>query len=58
VNWNQESLIVRSPKTAAKPQHAVRVVPIAAELQPILLELCEATEDGAVKVVSQPTRRM
>ena len=53
VNWERKALNVRSPKTAAKPQHAVRVVPVAAELQPILLELFEAAEDGAVEMVPQ-----
>jgi integrase len=56
VNWERKALNVRSPKSAAKPQHAIRVVPVAAELQPILLELFEAAEDGAVEMVPQAHR--
>jgi integrase len=56
LNWQQKALTVRSPKTAANAKHAVRVVPVAAELQPILLELFEAAEDDAVEMVPQAHR--
>lgn len=51
VNWERGRLTVRSPKTAGHEGHAVRVVPIAPELRPILLALFDAAEPGAVAVV-------
>ena len=64
LNWEQKSLTVRSPKTEANPNHAVRIVPICIELQPILTELyavaqeaaTEAHENGAVAMVPQAHR--
>jgi integrase len=56
LNWEQKSLTVRSPKTEANPNHAVRIVPVCAELQPILMELYEATEKGVVEMVPQAHR--
>ncbi len=37
VNWERGRLTVRSPKTEGHEGHAVRVVPIAPELRPLLL---------------------
>ena len=51
VNWERGRLTVRSPKTARHEGHAVRVVPIAPELRPILLALFEAAEPGTEAVV-------
>ena len=51
VNWERGRLTVRSPKTARHEGHAVRVVPIALELRPILLALFEAAEPGTEAVV-------
>ena len=56
VNWEAKALTVRSPKTAANPNHAVRMVPVCPELQPILLELYEAAPEGAVEMVPQAHR--
>ena len=53
LNWEQKSLTVRSPKTAASAAHAVRVVPVCKELQPILLELFEAAAEGEIPMVPQ-----
>ena len=46
VNWERGRLMVRSPKTAGHDGHAMRVVPIAPELRPILLTLFEQAEPG------------
>lgn len=51
VNWERGRLMVRSPKTAGHEGHAVRVVPIAPELRPILQALFDAAEVGADAVV-------
>ena len=51
VNWERNRLTVRSPKTAGHEGHAVRVVPIAPELRPILLKLFEQAEPGTEAVV-------
>lgn len=51
VNWERGRLTVRSPKTAGHEGHAVRVVPIAPELRPILQDLFDCAEAGAEAVV-------
>lgn len=51
VNWEKGRLTVRSPKTAHHDGHAVRVVPIAPALRPILQDLFDAAEAGAEAVV-------
>ncbi len=51
VNWERGRLTVRSPKTAGHDGHAVRVVPIAPELRPILHDLFDAAEPGTEAVV-------
>jgi hypothetical protein len=39
VDWNSKKLNVRSPKTAAMPNHAVRSVPVSPALQPLICKL-------------------
>jgi integrase len=51
VNWERGRLMVRSPKTAGHEGHAVRVVPIAPELRPILQDLFDRAEVGVEAVV-------
>lgn len=51
VNWERGRLMVRSPKTAGHEGHAVRVVPIAPELRPILQDLFDNAEVGVEAVV-------
>lgn len=51
VNWERSRLNVRSPKTAGHEGHAVRVVPIAPELRPILQDLFDQAEVGVEAVV-------
>ncbi|MBX3405064.1 MAG: site-specific integrase [Phycisphaeraceae bacterium] len=51
VNWERGRLTVRSPKTAGHDGHAVRMVPIAPELRPILDRLFHDAPDGAEWVV-------
>jgi len=50
VNWEKSRLTVRSPKTADKG-YAVRIVPIAPELRPILLSLFDAADEGEEAVI-------
>ncbi len=51
VNWERGRLMVRSPKTANHEGHAVRVVPIAPELRPILQDLFDGAEEGEEAVI-------
>ena len=51
VNWERGRLTVRSPKTAGHEGHAVRLVPIAPELRPILQDLFDEAEPGIEWVV-------
>lgn len=51
VNWERGRLTVRSSKTAGHEGHAVRVVPIAPELRPILQDLFDHAEPGTEAVV-------
>jgi integrase len=51
VNWERGRLMVRSPKTAGHEGHAVRVVPMVAELRSILQDLFDNAEPGAEAVV-------
>ena len=46
VDWSKKLLTVRSPKTEHHAGHAVRIVPVSTELQPILFELFEQAADG------------
>ncbi|MBK9128117.1 MAG: site-specific integrase [Phycisphaerales bacterium] len=55
INWGRGRLTVRSPKTAGHEGHAVRVVPIAPELRPLLLELFERAEPGTEAVIPRLT---
>jgi integrase len=49
--WDKGRMTVRSPKTANHEGHAVRVVPIAPELRPILQDLFDHAEPGTEAVV-------
>ncbi|MBC7834528.1 MAG: tyrosine-type recombinase/integrase [Phycisphaerales bacterium] len=51
VNWERGRLTVRSPKTASHEGHAVRTVPIAPELRPILQDLFDGADEGVEAVV-------
>lgn len=51
VNWERGRLMVRSVKTEGHEGHAVRVVPIAPELRPILQDLFDRAEVGEEAVV-------
>jgi len=51
VNWERGRLMVRSPKTESHAGHAVRMVPIAPELRPILQSLFDAAEVGEEMVI-------
>jgi integrase len=51
VNWEHGRLMVRSVKTEGHEGHAVRVVPIAPELRPILQDLFDRAEVGVEAVV-------
>lgn len=49
--WDKGRMTVRSPKTGNHEGHAVRVVPIAPELRPILQDLFDRAEIGVEGVV-------
>ncbi len=49
--WDKGRMTVRSPKTAGHEGHAVRVVPIAPELRPILQNLFDQAEPGTEAVI-------
>ncbi len=51
VDWARRALTVRSAKTAGHEGHAVRLVPIADQLFPILQDLFDHAEDGAEAIV-------
>ncbi len=52
INWERGRLTVRSPKTEGHGEgHAVRMVPIAPELKPILLRLFNSAEPGSEAVI-------
>lgn len=51
VDRERGRLTVRSAKTEAHEGHAVRIVPIAPELEPILQDLYDQAEEGAEPVV-------
>ena len=48
VDWDKKLLTVRSPKTEHHAGHAVRIVPVAPVLQPILSELFDQAAEGDV----------
>ena len=50
IDWSKKLLTVRSPKTEHHAGHAVRMVPVSEELQPILFELFEMATEGDVWV--------
>lgn len=51
MDWDRKALTVRSPKTEAQADLAVRIVPVCPALQPILMELFDAAQEGAVQMV-------
>jgi len=53
VNWEQERITVRSPKTEHVAGRESRVIPLFPELRPYLTEAFEAAEDGAQFVIAQ-----
>ena len=57
VNWESERIIVPSPKTAHHPGKDSRVIPMFAELKPILVEAFDLAPVGAEYVVDSGYRR-
>ena len=53
IDWSKKLLTVRSPKTAHHAGHAVRMVPVSEELQPILFELFEMAPEGDMLLFPQ-----
>ena len=53
IDWSKKLLTVRSPKTEHHAGHAVRMVPVSEELQPILFELFEMATEGDVLLFPQ-----
>ncbi len=57
VNWESEPIIVPSPKTAHHPGKDSRIIPMFAELKPILAEAFDLAPEGAEYVVDSGYRR-
>ena len=53
VNWSENTMAVRSVKTERHAGGAVRIVPIFAELRPMLLEAFERAAPGEVHVITR-----
>lgn len=51
IDWEQSRVMVRSPKTEHHPGKGTRVIPLFAELRPILDEAFELAAEGAEYVV-------
>lgn len=56
IDWNSNRIVVTSPKTEHHPGKGTRIIPIFAELRPILAEAFDIAPDGAVYVVSERMR--
>ncbi len=57
IDWEQNRILVTSPKTAHHPGKGTRTMPIFAELRETLLAACEAVPEGAVYVVDESYRK-
>ena len=53
IDWDRGTIRVQSPKTAHHDGHAVRTVPLFAELRPLLMDAFEAADDGAEHVITR-----
>jgi hypothetical protein len=53
VDWERNLIHVHAPKTEHHDGHAVRIVPMFAELRPLLLDALEAAPDGAIRVIER-----
>ena len=53
INWERGELFVPSPKTEHHEGHESRLVPLFAELRPLLQEAFEQAEPGAVWVINR-----
>ncbi len=53
INWEENSIVIRSPKTEHHAGGASRTIPLFAELRPYLLEAFEKAEDGAEYVITR-----
>ena len=58
INWERGEMLVPSPKTEHHEGHESRLVPLFAELRPLLLEASEQAEDGAVWVINRLRSRV
>ena len=53
INWERGEMLVPSPKTEHHEGHETRLVPLFAELRPLLLEASEQAEEGAEFVINR-----
>lgn len=53
INWDTETMLVRSPKTEHHDGHEERTVPIFDELEPYLSEAWHQAEPGSVYLISK-----
>ena len=47
VNWAEDRLIIKSPKTERHVEHEDRLIPLFAEIRPYLDDLWDSVDDGA-----------
>ena len=52
INWEENSIVIRSPKTEHHEGGASRTIPLFAELRPYLLEAFEAAPEGSEYVIT------
>jgi integrase len=57
IDWENERIIVHSPKTEHHPGKDIRLIPLFPELRSILDEAYEAAPEGAVYLVSEKYRK-
>ena len=57
IDWNQNRIVVTSPKTEHHADKATRVIPLFPELRPVLIEAFESAPEGAVYVVDEKFRK-
>lgn len=53
INWSENKMLVRSPKTEHHPGGESRLVPIFPELRPLLMQAFEAAEPGTEFVIAK-----
>lgn len=53
VDWGRRRILVTSPKTEHHEGHENRVIPLFPELEPVLREALQTSEEGAIHVIAK-----